>query len=252
MKEISMKINYNDLAVSYENTREIDPIVYSVLCCMLKPSKNNSVLDFGCGTGNYLKQLVFDYEIEPYGIDPSVDMCFIAQNKLYEHNIKKGDHTNIPFSKCFFDKIYCVDVIHHINNLNEFFLNLWNVASYKAQLCICTEASQQLNKKYWLKYFSSISKIDSKRFHTIDNIIYTGTISGWIHKEILSTESELMAPISHKFMKCVEQKTLSILHLISNEEYKKGLTDMRHDYENQVIIRQCEGYTFILFEKENT
>jgi ubiquinone/menaquinone biosynthesis C-methylase UbiE len=244
-----MKINYNKLAEYYENTRGIEPLIYFVLCCMLKPSKGNLILDFGCGTGNYLKQLMSDYEIEPYGIEPSEEMRRIAQSKIYEHNVKSGDHNHIPFPKMNFDKIYCIDVIHHIRNIDDLFRNLLDVASFKAQLCICTEAPQQLDEKYWSKYFSSISRIDRERFHTIDKIIDVGISSGWTHKEILSTKHEIIAPISHNFIRCIELKTLSILHLIPNAEYEQGVAEMKSDYRNQVIIRQCEGYTFILFEK---
>lgn len=247
-----MVINYNEAAVSYSTTRNIEPIVYTMLCHILRPIKSDLILDFGCGTGNYLKQLSSDFGISSYGVEPSDNMRTIARNKCVEAQIESGDHTHIPFRKGIFNKAYSIDVIHHIQCLEEFFRTIYKATSCNACLCICTESPQQLDKKYWLKYFSSISKIDHMRFHRIENIISAGEKEGWINKEILSADSEITAPISSDFMKRIEEKSLSILHLISHEEYESGFNNMISDYKYQTALQQREGYTFLRFEKEDT
>lgn len=116
-----MKIDYEHQAEIYEQTRNTEPLVYSMLSNLLKLSKKDIVLDFGCGTGNYLKQFVIDYGIIPYGIEPATNMREIAQKKLQSGCILAGDDTYIPFSDILFNKIYCTDVIHHIKQLDIFF-----------------------------------------------------------------------------------------------------------------------------------
>ena len=245
-----MKINYNKQAAHYEDTRDIDPHVYFTLTNLLKPVKGDVVLDFGCGTGNYLKQLTIDYDIVPYGIEPSDKMRKIAQKKLNKNCILNGDHTNIPCFATLFNIIYCTDVIHHIQQIDLLFQNLKKIAKSNTKLCICTESHYQLGEKYWIKYFPQILDIDSKRFHTIENIIEVGENNGWIHYETFRIEDEVVAPISSRFMECIRQKTLSVLHMISDQEYEQGLTVMEYDYEKQILLHQHEGYTFVLFRKD--
>lgn len=248
-----MKINYDKHADSYGKTRNIEPIVYEILSYLLHPIDGDIILDFGCGTGNYLERFSVDYadcNVTMYGVEPSAKMRKIAQEKILSDHILNGNHLHIPFDENLFSKIYCTDVIHHIEQLEPFFKNLLIVAQTGARLCICTESSQQLTEKYWIKYFPSILQIDSKRFYPVDTIIQTGEMVGWKYKKTLKTESEMIAPISYSFMERVRKKALSVLNLISNEEYECGISLMEADFRNKSVFYQQEGYTFILFEKE--
>lgn len=244
-----MKIDYEFQAKAYEQTRSIEPFVYSILSSLLMFSKDDRVLDFGCGTGNYLKQFVMDYAIDPYGIEPSKNMRNIAQKKLQSNHILDGDDAYMPFSDISFNKIYCTDVIHHIDNLELFFQNIYKVSTPNAKFCICTESTHQLREKYWIKYFPELFDIDLQRFHPIENIIEKAESKGWVYRETLKTEDELIAPISTSFMNRVKNKTLSVFHFISDEVYERGLSLMETDYRQQNLIHQHEGYTFILFER---
>lgn len=246
-----MKINYEEQAEFYEETRSVEPIVYSGLCHLLMPSNGEAVLDFGCGTGNYLRQFVTDYGIEPYGVEPSAHMREIAQKKICPDRIQAGDDTHLPAFGLLFSKIYCTDVIHHIRQLDMFFAKLKQVATNGAKLCICTESPHQLEEKYWIKYFPDILEVDLHRFHPIEAIIETSVAAGWIHSETLTIEDELIGPISPNFMKRVEQKTLSALHLISESAYMRGRFLMEADYQAQVLLHQHEGYTFVIFERQD-
>ncbi len=245
----TMRIDYGNQAAAYEETRAVEPLVYSTLCSLLSPEKSDTVLDFGCGTGNYLKKLILDFEIKAYGIEPSSAMRKIATEKLGETSILRGDHLSIPFPELYFNKIYCTDVIHHVRQLDAFFLNLIWVAKTGARLCICTESPPQLAEKYWIKYFPDALAVDLERFHSVNSIILAGENSGWTYSKSVLTEEEQIAPISSSFLKRVEKKTLSVFHLIADESFKLGLARMKADYHAGTPILQHEGYTFVLFEK---
>lgn len=245
-----MKVDYDTYADLYEYTRDTEPIVYSMLIHLLKPTRDDKLLDFGCGTGNYLYRLKLDYGIEAYGIEPAIKMRKIAEAKLPNSCILDGNHKIIPFPQGYFNKIYVTDVIHHVHELEVLFYNLAEAAATNAKLCICTESAAQLCEKYWIKYFPEIATADLQRFHRIEDIVKSGRENGWIHKKTVTTEEETISEISHNFMERVRQKTLSVFHLISNEAYAHGLSLMEADYHKRVPIHQCEGYTFILFERQ--
>lgn len=246
-----MEINYEVQADIYESTRKVEELVYSVLSALLNPHKGDKILDFGCGTGNYLYRLVSDYQIEPYGVEPAAQMRLIAQRKLSNQrkHIRNGDHTLRPFPELQFDKLYCTDVIHHVRQLDNLFLNLFNAAAPGGKFCVCTESHHQLSEKYWIRYFPEILEVDLRRFYPIQDIVQSGQAAGWVHRKTVTTEDESLAAISSDFMECVRHKTLSVFHLIPEDAYKRGLALMEADYQTQIPFLQREGYTFILFER---
>lgn len=244
-----MRIDYEGQAEIYEKTRGVELLVYSVLSALLKPCKGEKILDFGCGTGKYLCQFVSDYQIDPYGIEPATQMRLIAQGKLPAQHIQYGDHTHRPFPRLHFDKIYCTDVIHHIRQLDVFFLNLFDSAASSSRFCICTESPHQIGEKYWIQYFPEILEADLQRFYPIQAIVQSGQAAGWEHLETVTIEDELLAAISPNFIERVRHKTLSVFHLIPEDAYMRGLALMEADYQAQIPLLQREGYTFILFER---
>ena len=71
------------------------------------------VLDVGCGDGTILYMLQKDYELEPYGIDISIN----AVNKAKERGIKASVanlNEKIPFPNNYFNVIFCTDVLEHL------------------------------------------------------------------------------------------------------------------------------------------
>lgn len=82
------------------------------------------VLDLGCGNGR-LVELFHGKPIEYFGIDHSAKLIEIAKNKYPQQEFLFFDGLKIPFEDNFFDKIYCVAVLHHIpgRELRQEFLN---------------------------------------------------------------------------------------------------------------------------------
>ena len=244
-----MCINYDKEAFKYLETRYVEPNVYIILVFLLEINKNDIVLDFGCGTGNYLKEIHKNFNICAYGIDSSKVMCKIAQENVMRAHILNGNHTSIPFRDNFFTKVYCTDVIHHITELDTFLKNILKVVTTGARFCICTESTSQLKEKYWNEFFPSIFQKDLIRFHSIEKIVTVGEKAGWKHLKTIQIEEVVNAPITTSFFARIENKSLSVLHLIPQEEYEKGVKMMKEKYEKQLSFHQQEGYTFILFEK---
>ena len=244
-----MCVDYNESAVAYEETRNVIPLVYSTLTSVLNLSADKKALDFGCGTGKYLLKLSKDFDIIPYGVEPSYAMREYASRRNPLATIVEGSHRFIPLEDKF-DNIYSIDVIHHIDDLRTLFYSLQRISKVGTLLCICTETSEQLKEKYWTNYFPEIVDVDLKRFHSIDKIIFEAISAGWSYIKKISVEEEINSKIPERFIRCVTQKTLSVLSLISEDSYKNGIIKMKADYESGRIINQREGYTFVLFERE--
>lgn len=111
---------YADYAVAsdeYDTTRVpvgVDTILTS-LTRTNKPLGEQTVLEAGCGTGNYL------HALEPHlgrlaGVDFSASMLAQARTKLGEDvELTCGSILDLSFDDQYFDGIVCNQVIHHLD-----------------------------------------------------------------------------------------------------------------------------------------
>ena len=103
--------DYNKIAEDFSRTR-------SFVWDGMKPlaeyaQAGDKVLDLGCGNGRLL-QIFEGKNIEYFGIDSSEKLIKIAREKYPGDNFQVADALNLPFPNNFFNKIYCIAVLHHI------------------------------------------------------------------------------------------------------------------------------------------
>lgn len=88
--------------------------------------ENGTVLDVGCGTGAFLKQLVKknkEKNLKIFGIDESSGMIKRSlKKKLPNSSFQVAKAEDIPFPSDYFDLIVCIDSFYYFNHL-EFFAN---------------------------------------------------------------------------------------------------------------------------------
>lgn len=85
---------------------------------MLRISKEDEVLELGCGSGRYLTRLVRECK-KIVGVDISKTVIKIASSDTSKEKTKTlefvlTDIIKIPFRDESLDKVYCIDVLEHI------------------------------------------------------------------------------------------------------------------------------------------
>lgn len=81
-----------------------------------KTPSNAIVLDIGCGSGGNF-DLISKYYKNIYGVEASSCVMEIAKQKYPDINISQGDlPDNVPFSDNYFDIIFLLDVLEHIED----------------------------------------------------------------------------------------------------------------------------------------
>lgn len=89
----------------------------------LEDFKNKCVLDAGCGNGGHAK-IVAKYAKKIVGLEKYAYNSAVKNTKGIKNiKIVKGDIETINFKKKF-DMIYCVGVLHHLDNPDKGFFNL--------------------------------------------------------------------------------------------------------------------------------
>ena len=105
------KQNYNLIAGRFSSTRQF---VWKDLEPLLDyTASGDNVLDVGCGNGRFYDVLKLK-NIKYAGIDNSEELIKIAKTKFPDANFSVADILKIPFSDNYFDKVYCIAVLHHI------------------------------------------------------------------------------------------------------------------------------------------
>lgn len=90
---------------------------------LLKPSKDDVILDVGAGTG-VIAYAVANLCDEVYALEPEVKRVDYVRKKFPEVKVFQSFAESIPFPENYFTKIYVISAFHHFKNpelaLSEF------------------------------------------------------------------------------------------------------------------------------------
>jgi len=112
----------------------------SIIDCLVKAIENHNaktILDFGCGTGNYIAEICSRVNnIRLIGVDPSESMLKFAREKNSDSAILKGDHRCIPLENNTVDMIFVLNVIHHVNDIEKMFTEFYRILKQAGSIYI--------------------------------------------------------------------------------------------------------------------
>lgn len=112
--------DYNLISEQFSSTRQY---IWRDLEPLIDYTKSGDrVLDLGCGNGRLLKVLK-DKKVEYIGVDNSEKLIEAARREFPGENFQVADILHLSFPDNYFDKIYCIAVLHHIPS-NEFRLQV--------------------------------------------------------------------------------------------------------------------------------
>ena len=244
----AVKINYDILSDDYDLTRNINIDVLEAFFSKVNV-ENSSVLDFGCGTGNYACAFKRLTSANVFGVEPSDGMRQRALDKNGGVGVFKGDHTSVPFENNFFDFIYMTDVIHHVPDLAVMFAELSRVLKPGGLVCVLTESHRQIETWFWSAYFPGTVEVEKKRYPDIGAIVSEASSCGFGTDEITETDQAKKFLISLDFLTLVEKKGFSMFRLISDESFEDGLAKLRSDFRLKREIVSNHGETLLWLKK---
>jgi len=241
-------IDYTKASKTYDNTRDSSDLILNIMNNKGVFEKNNNILDFGCGTGNYLKRISEKFICSCYGIEPSSGMREKAIEKNPNLTIVEGNHEKLPFKNSFFDFIYMTDVIHHVSDLNSLFNNLYKKLNQNGLVCIVTESWTQIENRWYNKYFPTLSKNEKNRYPDIEKIIGHAVENRLKFDSLEIKKNPKENEITEHFIRLVEEKKYSMFRILDAYEYKNGLNNLKKD-KGKIIITNDAGESLIWLKK---
>lgn len=242
------KIDYDTISQSYDDVRFGEYQLIQRMIDYAGLDETSHILDVGCGTGNFtviMKELSGGFVT---GVDASDGMIARAMKKSDAVDFVVSPVESLPFNEDTFNFIFMTDVIHHIEDIHHMFCNLKSVMKRGGHICICTQSHRQIEKRYMSEFFPETMIADKKRYPDVYDIISSAETSGlkYLKTDITDEDEEVL--LGEEFLNLIESKGYSMLRVIDQKAYEKGLKKVRSLLADGSIVRQSAGWSMVWFE----
>lgn len=189
--------NYHETSKNYDNTRV--PVGTDILLeCFASspcPLQDQTILDAGCGTGNYIRAL--DGKVGMLvGLEFNEGMLAQAREKFQNNSnirLNLGSILNIPHPAESFDGIMCNQVLHHLctdkacqenfSPVRRMLAEAYRVLRSQGVLVINTSTCQQLFDGFWWADLipAAVDQM-AKRFPSLELLVSILEETGFTYK----------------------------------------------------------------------
>lgn len=244
--------NNRDYSNAFLAHRVADIELLDVVIKNLNLNRNMRLLDFGCGTGNYLLALQEKGYTKLFALDIDDSMIDIA-SKRTGIAVQNGSHLSTPFENNFFDSIILIAMIHFIDDLSSLFKNLNRVCMNGGRIVIVTQSHKQVGSRFYNQYFPFLESIDKKRYHEPQYIISMAQENGFILQGVQDYATGTDMVIDDKYYNLIKNKSFYVLRMLSSDEFEKGMNSFKKDLEKSKgnFVAPFAGWTIITLQKED-
>ncbi|MCC7534773.1 MAG: class I SAM-dependent methyltransferase [Deltaproteobacteria bacterium] len=158
------RVDYDSVARTYDERYRGE--IFSQLearLCELVGGQGLEVLEVGCGTGHWLERLSAT-GARVTGIDASREMLAAARARLPEAELVHGRAESLPWPDARFDRVLCVNAIHHFDDKRAFVREARRVVRSGGSAVIVALDPHSGEDRWWVyDYFESTLALDRAR-----------------------------------------------------------------------------------------
>lgn len=221
-----MSMDYDPMAEDYAHHRRTHPGVFASLLKAGPTETTGSILEVGCGTGNYITALQETLGCVCTGIDPSKEMLARASAHNSRMNFRVGRAERLDFPEAAFDLVFSVDVIHHVEDRATYYREALRVLKPGGHLCTVTDTEEMIRTRQpQAYYFPECVEPEVKRYPRIDDLHKMMEAAGF--QNIYETRVEHCSTLQN--IQAYKDKAFSSLYLMPEEAFERGIRRMEAD-----------------------
>lgn len=184
------------------------------------------VLDVGCGTGYWLARLADLGFTDIAGIDHSLHMLARAQARTTGCDLRHGRAEHMPWSDASFDRVYCINALHHFDDKPGFIAEARRVLRAGGGL-LSIGLDPHVGLDRWTIYdcFDGTLETDRQRYPPTTHIRSWMAAAGFERAStvIAMHEPARMPARDALDSGCLDRSATSQLTLLSTEAYGDGI-----------------------------
>jgi ubiquinone/menaquinone biosynthesis C-methylase UbiE len=222
--------NYNELAATYDERYKAQTLigVGNSLQKLIDEIKPISIIEIGCGTCNWLKNITVEIN-KKFGLDFSFEMLRMGKALQQNLSVVNGDAVRLPIKASSFDLIFCVNAIHHFLNKNSFLDECKRTLRPDGIVAFYGVDPHKEKDWYIYDYFNGVLKNDLERFPSFESLITLLKTKGFS-----GTNLSLIEKVYHKRVgdnvfndPFIQKYSNSQLANLSDEEYQNGIEKIK-------------------------
>ncbi len=241
-------MNYDTYAEHYAYAREAVPwVIAPLLLAARQIPAPATVVEIGCGTGNYILALAETLpELAYQGFDLSAEMLEVARARSTRVAFTQGNadvHFPYPDRGCHL--AFAVDVIHHLAALDVFFREASRILTVGGLLLIVTDSDQDLRRRSLTRYFPDVLAVELRRYPGLDVLHDQAAHAGFQVRHVEAAVGT--RPLDASFLAQLDAKCSSGMRLIPPEAHMQGMERVRQASARGEEWLSC--YTVITYGK---
>ena len=195
------------------------------------------VLEVGCGTGHWLRMLV-EKGIRAAGLDASIGMLAYARDDA-RCPVVHGLAEQLPWASASFDRLFCVNALHHFQNKAAFAAEARRVLRPGGQMMtIGLDPHAGVDHWYVYEYFEPAFLTDTRRYLATNEIRDIMQAAGFVDcatHEIQHIPARLPARTALEQGR-LDRSATSQLSLLTDEQYGLGIDRIRKEIESAEAV----------------
>lgn len=231
------KADYSKIASFYDKGRSLPDEIISLWMKLISryagDSANTRILELGCGTGRFTVAIANQLGYCVTGADMSDEM--LAKAKVKDiNNLIQWDHQDaqsLTYDEESFDVIFISHLLHHVDSPVLVLKEARRVLVSLGVILIRYGAIEQIEHDVVHTFFPEALEIDKARTPSVL------TVESWLKeagfKEISSEEIKQQTYGTPAILlESIKNKNTSVLTLISENAYEKGLNELTEYIKN--------------------
>jgi ubiquinone/menaquinone biosynthesis C-methylase UbiE len=184
-----------------------------------------SALEVGCGTGHWLREMAGHATLLA-GVEPSGPMLDRARAAAPQAHRVRARAEELPWRDASFDRIFCVNALHHFSDRDLFFAEARRVLKPGGGVMTIGKDPHTGRDEWWVyDYFEATRPIDLARFAAVRTLRGELTMAGFSWAESFEADRiEAVRSVSEAFADgVIDRAFTSQLTVLSDEEFALGV-----------------------------